>query len=85
MLAMKIEITPTPDDDTVAAIVAALAAYDTGAPEELGAAGPHASMWAAANRQAAQGLPPPVTPTPRWAEAERARRAERWSSGIVGL
>ncbi len=85
MLVMKIDITPTPDDDTVAAIVAALAAYDAGAPEELADAGPRASMWAAASRQAAQGLPPPVTPAPRWAEAERARRAERWSNGIVGL
>ena len=85
MLGMKIEISPTPDDDAVAAIMAALAAYDAGAADAPAAAGPPASMWAAASRMAAQELPPPVTPAPGWAAAERARRAERWSSGIVGL
>ncbi|MFN8501907.1 hypothetical protein [Kouleothrix sp.] len=82
---MNIHVSPVPDDDAVAAVLAALEHYlaaeqaDDEAP-----AGPH-EPWRTAGKLAAQGLPPSRAVAARWGSADRARRGERWSHGIVGL
>jgi hypothetical protein len=83
---MQVILIPTPDADTAAAAIAAIAcvlAQD--AADEL----PNVlarSAWSAGNALAAQGMPPARNSTfAAWHAAERARRAERWSGGIVGL
>ncbi|HNP86726.1 MAG: hypothetical protein JST60_15310 [Chloroflexi bacterium SZAS-1] len=80
---MKVQLFPTPDEDTVAAVLAALALYA----DEVAAIEPATprSAWSDAGRLAAQGLPPIRAAVPRWAGAERSRRADNWSTGIVGL
>jgi hypothetical protein len=84
---MNITFNPTPEDDTAAAIVAALAAAlaEDAAPAE-GSAGQQRSLWSAAGQFAAQGLPPARSAAhAAWAAAERAERERRWSYGIVGM
>jgi hypothetical protein len=83
MHTMKVQLFPTPDEDTVAAVLAALALYA----DEVVAIEPATprSAWSDAGRLAAQGLPPIRAAVPRWAGAERSRRADNWSTGIVGL
>jgi hypothetical protein len=45
---------------------------------------PARSAWQAAGALAAQGLPPARNGAfATWPAAERARRAERWSGGII--
>ncbi len=75
-----------PDSDTVAAVLAALAAELEQADAPLAACDPAPPAWGSAGRLAAQGLPPARQPAaPRWGSAERARRAAGWSHGIVGM
>jgi len=85
MGAMQVQFCPTPDDDTAAAILAAIACYvelDSAA-ESIAVA--RASAWRAAGRLEAQGLcPTRGDAQPKWPTAERTQRAARWSGGIVG-
>ena len=83
---MNISFTPTPDDDTAAAIIGAvsaiLAAEDAGAADEPAPR----SRWSTAAVLAAQDLPPARhAAEASWAAAERTRRESRWSYGIVGM
>ncbi len=75
-----------PDDDTVAAALAALERYLAGeqSVEDQVADAP-ALAWRTAGKLAAQGLPPARSGAAGWASADRARRDDRWSYGIVGL
>lgn len=84
MHTMKVQLFPTPDEDTVAAVLAALALYADEVATAIEPATPR-SAWSDAGRLAAQGLPPMRAAVPRWAGAERSRRADNWSTGIVGL
>lgn len=85
MDAMNYHFDPTPDDDTAAAILAAIACCleheRTDAADML----PPRSAWASAAALAAQELPPTRAARPAWGSAERAKRANLWSSGIVGV
>jgi hypothetical protein len=84
---MKISFTPAPDDDTAAAIAAAIACLVE--QEQLEVANTPAvsrSTWSAAGTLAAHGLPSVGGAThAAWASAERAGREGRWTYGIVGL
>ena len=86
MLAMQVTLTPTPDADTAAAVIAAIACVI--APETANDP-PDAlarSAWHAADALVAQGMPPTRNGAfATWCTAERARRAARWSGGIVGI
>jgi len=47
---------------------------------------PARSAWQAGSALAVQGMPPARNGAfAAWHAAERARRAERWSGGIIGL
>jgi hypothetical protein len=85
MSSMQVHFHPTPDEDTAAAILAAIACHLDSLPaasDEL----PPAPAWRIAARLAAQGQPPvPGASQPAWGGAERSGRAARWSSGIVGM
>jgi hypothetical protein len=83
---MQVQFSPTPADDTAAAILAAIAYYlESNSPTASIAASP-GSAWRAANMLAAQGLPPSRGATPpTWSTAERTGRAAHWSTGIVGM
>jgi hypothetical protein len=86
MSAMQIQFHPTPDDDTAAAILAAIACYQQPDSATITAARLPASAWRAAGQLAAQGLPTGRMPgPPAWASADRTSRAARWSAGIVGM
>ena len=86
MRAMQVHMTPTPDQDTAAAIAAAIACssmHDEGCDTPDA---PARSSWRAAGALAAQGLPPARNGAhAAWHATERARRTERWSYGIVGM
>jgi hypothetical protein len=86
MQAMHVTLTPTPDADTAAAVIAAIAAMI--APEAANDTpdAPARSAWQAGGALAAQGMPPARNGAfAAWHAAERARRAEHWSGGIIGL
>ena len=86
MRPMHVSFHPMPDPDTVAAVLSALAAELEHAEAVLGDPAPAPAAWGSAGRLAAQGLPPARQPgAPRWGSADRARRATRWSHGIVGM
>lgn len=84
---MQVTLTPMPDADTVAAVLAALAdclEQDLAGAADLPAAG--RSAWRSAAVLAGQGLPPARRPGQLgWGSAERARREAGWSQGIVGM
>ena len=83
---MNMTFNPAPDDDTAAAIVAALAAALGQKTAPSDEAMPERSLWSAAAQLAVQGLPPArSTAHAAWAGAERAEREHRWSYGIVGI
>jgi hypothetical protein len=87
MRTMQITCTPTADEDTTAAILAAIAAV-LDQEHIADARGPitRPALWKAAAVLAAHGLPPTRRPVhPTWATAPRAEREARWSSGIVGM
>jgi hypothetical protein len=71
-----------PEDDLVAAALAAVALYT----EAADAPSPPAARpaWRTAALLAAQGVAPARSPAVTWATAERAGRAGRWSAGILG-
>jgi hypothetical protein len=82
---MQVQFSPLPDEDTAAAILAAIACCLEPAPLDDSSAA-LGSVWHTAGTLAAQGLPPARgTSSPKWSAAERVARAARWSSGIVGL
>ena len=86
MLAMHMTLTPTPDADTAAAVIAAIAAMIAPEAADDMPVGPARSAWQAGGALVAQGLPPARNGTfAAWHTAERARRAERWSGGIIGI
>ena len=86
MLAMHITLTPTPDADTAAAVIAAIAAMIAPEAADDMPGVPARSAWQAGGALVAQGLPPARNGAfAAWHAAERARRAERWSSGILGI
>jgi hypothetical protein len=87
MRAMHITLTPGADDDTAAAILAAIACMldQEEAGDTVEVAAPR-SLWKEAAVLAAQGLPPTRRPERMtWATAERARREACWSYGIAGM
>ena len=85
MLAMQVTLTPTPDDDTAAAVIAAIACVITQEAADDTSDVPARSAWQAGSALVAQGLPPARNGAfAAWHAAERTRRAERWSGGIVG-
>jgi hypothetical protein len=86
MQAMHMTLTPTPDPDTAAAVVAAIACVIARDALDDTLDAPARSAWRAGGGLAAQGLPPARNGAfVAWHAAERARRAERWSTGIIGL
>jgi len=79
-------LTPTPDPDTAAAVIAAIACAIAPEPADVRPDAPARSAWRAGSALAAQGMPPARNGAfAAWHAAERARRAERWSGGIIGL
>jgi hypothetical protein len=86
MHTMQLTLNPTPNQETAAAIAAALACALT---QDSAGDEPDAllrSSWQAAAALAAQRLPPTRNGAhAAWHAAERARRAERWSFGIIGM
>ena len=84
---MDVRLTPTPDNDTAAAVIAAIASLlEQDQAEDLPEAGLQRSTWQTAAALAAQRLPPTRDATrARWAAAERVDREARWSYGIVGI
>jgi hypothetical protein len=83
---MQVQFSPTPDDDTAAAILAAIACYlESNSPNNpLDASSD--SVWRAAGLLEAQGLPTSRgTPPPKWSTADRSQRAAHWGTGIVGM
>ena len=83
---MQMTLTPTPDADTAAAAIAAIACVIARETADDRPDTPMRSAWNAGNALAAQRMPPARNGAfAAWHTAERARRAERWSGGIVGL
>ena len=83
---MELHLSPWPEDDIAAAVLAAVACLieQEQADQTLDAAG--CTAWQAAALAAAQGLPPARNGAyASWHTADRARRVGRWSYGIVGL
>ncbi len=86
MQAMHVTMTPMPDAETAAAVIAAIACMSAPETADDTPDAPARSAWHAATALEAQGMPPARNGTfATWHTAERARRAERWSSGIIGL
>lgn len=83
MTGMRNNDTPPPDE--IAAALAAVYSYIADEqPSNLDAAAPR--PWRTAAAFEAQGLPPTRHGAYRtWGQAERAKRASRWSYGIAGL
>ena len=86
MQAMEVTLIPTPDADTAAAVIAAIAAMIGPLPAEDSPRAPVRSVWQAGAALAVQGMPPARNGAfAAWHAAERARRAEHWSGGIIGI
>jgi hypothetical protein len=86
MRAMQVILSPGPDEDTAAAVLAAIAcAIEQDAAGDV-ADTPARSSWRTAGVLAAYGLPGARNAAnASWHAAERTRRAERWSGGVVGM
>jgi len=83
---MQVQFSPTPDDDTAAAILAAIACYVESNSSTNPLAAPSGAAWRGAGMLEAQGLPPSHgAPPPKWSSAGRSQRAAHWSTGIVGI
>jgi hypothetical protein len=83
---MHVTLTPKPDADVAAAVIAAISCVIAQEATDHTPDAPARSAWQAASALAAQGMPPTRNGTfAAWHAAERARRAERWSAGIIGL
>jgi hypothetical protein len=86
MQAMHVTLTPSPDSDIAAAVIAAIAAMIAPEADDDTLDAPMRSAWQAGGALAVQGMPPARNGAfAAWHAAERARRADRWSGGIVGL
>jgi hypothetical protein len=86
MQAMHVTLTPKPSTDVAAAAIAAIACVIAQETADQTPDAPARSAWQAAGALATQGMPPTRNGTfAAWHAAERARRAERWSAGIIGL
>jgi hypothetical protein len=83
---MRHDPTPIPQDDEIAAALAAIRCYiEEQQPTEMPEARPRAA-WRAAAILESQGLRPTRNGDHRaWGAADRAARASRWSYGIVGM
>ena len=79
---MNIQIDGTIDEETAAAIVAAVELTLAVENRVATQAQPQRSPWATAGRLAALGIPS-ARGSVGWSDAERVGRAGRWSSGIV--
>jgi hypothetical protein len=85
MQTMQVTLTPTPDADTAAAMIAAIAYVIAQETADDTPDAPARSAWHAGSALTAQGMPPARNGAfAAWHTAERARRAERWSGGVVG-
>jgi hypothetical protein len=83
---MQVTLKPVPDEDTAAAVLAAIACVIEQGTAESTENAPARSSWSSAGLLAAQGLPGARNAAyAGWRSADRARRAERWSGGIVGM
>jgi hypothetical protein len=83
---MQVTLFPTPDDDTAAAVIAAIASMMATKAADEAPDAPVRSVWQAGGALAVQGMLPARNGAfASWHAAERARRADRWSGGIVGL
>ena len=83
---MELHLSPRPDDDTAAAVLAAVACLieQKQADQTLDPSG--CTAWQAAALIAVQGLPPARNGAyASWHTADRAQRTGRWSYGIVGM
>ena len=86
MLAMHVTLNPTPDTDTAAAVIAAIACVIAEETVDARPDVPARSAWQAGGALAVQSLPPARNGAfAAWHAAERARRADRWSGGVIGL
>ena len=86
MQAMQVMLTPTPDAETAAAVIAAIAYLIGQETTDDRPDTPARSAWHAGSALEAQGMPATRDGAfAAWHAAERARRAERWSGGIIGL
>jgi hypothetical protein len=86
MLPMKLEMTPTPDEDTAAAVIAAISCLIEQEQTDVLPRAHERTAWRAGAASAAQGLPPARNGAHAgWHAAERTRRASCWSYGIVGM
>jgi hypothetical protein len=86
MQTMHIMLIPTPDADTAAAVIAAIAAMLAPEAADDPPESSARSAWQAGGALAAQGMPPTRNGAfASWHAAERARRAEHWSGGITGI
>jgi hypothetical protein len=84
--AMHMTLHPTPDDDTAAAVIAAIAAMIAPGTADDTPDSSARSAWQAGGALAAQGMPPARNGAfAAWHAVARARRAERWSGGIIGI
>ncbi|MDZ4718906.1 MAG: hypothetical protein SH847_10690 [Roseiflexaceae bacterium] len=79
---MQIKIETAIDDQTAAAIVAALEIMLRADGSHSAAPEPAQSAWAAAGTLAGQGLPG-AKGRVTWSTADRIGRAARWSNGIL--
>ena len=83
---MQVQFSPTPDGDTAAAILAAIACCLESDTPTIPLAASTRAAWRAAGVLEAQGLPPSRgAPPPKWSTADRSQRAAHWSTGIVGM
>jgi len=83
---MQLTLTPTPDDDTAAAIMAAISWVIQQQQAEGLIPPARRPAWRAAAVLAAQGLPPTRdVRRATWSAAERTSREGHWSHGIAGL
>jgi len=83
---MQVILIPTPDADTAAAVIAAITAMSAPSPDDDMPNTPARSAWQSGGALAVQGMPPARNGRfAAWHAAERARRAEHWSGGIIGI
>ena len=80
---MQIKVSTPVDDETNAAIIAAVTLALHHASEQTFSNGLHRSPWTAAGILAAHGIANAAMPA-SWGSAERAERFSRRSAGILG-
>jgi hypothetical protein len=86
MAIMELHLSPRPDDDTAAAVLAAVAWLIEQKQADQTRDVSDRTAWQAAAVLAAQGLPPARSGAyASWHTADRAGRAGRWSYGMIGI